>query len=88
MKTHARIQDGLVVELLKTNRDIAGMFHPALVWVDVSSHPDVSEGWHFDGKTFASPTPPQSPAPAPTIAELQAQLASISAQLAALTGKS
>ncbi len=55
MKTYARIQDGLVAELLKTDGDITSMFNPALVWVDVSSQPDIAEGWHFDGTKFTPP---------------------------------
>jgi hypothetical protein len=88
MKTYARIQDGLVAELLKTGGDITSMFNPALVWVDVSSRPGIAEGWHFDGTNFAPPAAPPPAAPAPTIAGLQAQLAAISAQLATLSGKS
>ena len=61
MKTYARIQDGLVAELLKTDGDITSMFNPALVWVDVSSQPNIAEGWHFDGTNF---TPPSAPPPA------------------------
>jgi hypothetical protein len=88
MKTYARIQDGLVAELLTTEGDITGMFNPALVWVDVSSRPDVAENWQFDRTNFSPPSaPPTSPATA-TIAELQAQLAALSAQLATLSAKS
>ena len=92
MKTYARIQDDLVAELLKTDGDIKSMFHPALVWVDVSSQANVAEGWQFDGTNFTPPpVPPPAPppaGPAPTIAGLQAQLAVLSAQLATLSGKS
>jgi hypothetical protein len=88
MKTYARIQDNLVAELLKTDRDIKSMFHPALVWVDVSSQANIAEGWQFDGTNFTPPPAPPPAAPAPTIAGLQAQLAALSAQLATLSGKS
>ncbi len=87
MKTYARIQDGLVAELLKTDGNIASMFNAALVWVDVSSQPEVGERWQFDGTRFSPPAPPPPTATAPTIAELQAQLAEISAQLTALSTK-
>ena len=87
MKTYARIQDGLIAELLKTDSDITNMFNPALFWVDVSSHADIAEGWHFDGTNFTPPPAPPPAAPLPTIAELQAQLAMIGAQLATLSGK-
>jgi hypothetical protein len=85
MKTYARIQDGRVAEVLKTDRDIRAMFNPLLVWVDVSSQPDVVEGWDFDGTHFTPPAEPPAAAQLPTIAELQAQLAAITAQLAALS---
>ena len=89
MKTYARIQDNLVAELLKTDGDIKSMFHPTLVWVDVSPQANIAEGWQFDGTNFAPPPAAPSPAaPAPTIASLQAQLAALSAQLATLSGKS
>jgi hypothetical protein len=87
MKTYARIQDGSVAELLTTSGNIADMFNPGLIWVDVSAHPKVAGGWQFDGTNF---TPPASPPPGttvPTIAQLQAQLAAISAELAAISSR-
>jgi hypothetical protein len=84
MRTYARIQNGIVAEVLKTDGDITRMFNPALVWVDVSSRADVIEGWHFDGSNFTAPTTNHTSAQAPSIAELQAQLAALSAQIAAL----
>jgi hypothetical protein len=85
MKTYGRVQNGVVAELLKTDGDIASMFNPALVWVDVSSHPDVAEGWGFDGTNLTPPRAPPATPPVPTVTELRAQLAIISAQLAALS---
>ena len=87
MRTYARIQDGSVAELLKTGSDVTQMFHPSLVWVDVSADPQIREGWRFDGKEFSPPQEPAEQASAPTIAELQAQLASIEAKLAAVSAK-
>jgi hypothetical protein len=87
MKIYARIQDGCVAELLKTDGEIANMFHRELIWVDVSANPEVAAGWRFDGMnvTPPSPRPSLSGAVGPTIADLQAQLAAIGAQLAALS---
>ena len=85
MKTYARVQDSLVAELLKTDGDIASMFNPALVWVDASSRPDIAEGWGWDGTHFTPPRPTPVTPPVPTVIELEAQLAAISAQLAALS---
>jgi hypothetical protein len=87
MRTYARIQNGTVVELLKTDGDITAMFNPALVWVDISSQPDVSEGWDFDGTHFTRPPTQPASTPVPSIAELHAQLEALSAQIAAMTGK-
>jgi hypothetical protein len=86
MKTYARIQNGIVAELLRTDGDITRMFNPALVWVDVSSRTDLAEGWHFDGTQFTRPAEQQPAARVPSVAELQAQLAALSAQIAALSG--
>jgi hypothetical protein len=85
MKTYARIRDGFVVELLPTDGDISNMFNPALVWLDVSSQSGIAEGWSFDGEKFAPPVMPPSPVSLPTVAELQARITALSAQLAALS---
>lgn len=87
MRTYARVQDGSVAELLKTGSDITQLFHPSLVWIDVSADPQIQEGWRFDGKKFSPPQEPAGQASTSTIAELQAQLASIEAKLAALSPK-
>ena len=87
MRTYARIHDGVVAELLKTASDITTMFHPSLVWVDVSTKPEIREGWHFDGKEFSGPPKPTAPASGPTIAELQAQLVLLEAKFATLSAK-
>jgi hypothetical protein len=88
MRTYARIQNGIVAEVLTTDGDITRMFNPALVWVDVSSQAEVTEGWHFDGNSFTPPATPHTSAQTPSIAELQAQLAVLGAQIAALSGHS
>lgn len=88
MKTYARIQDGLVAELLNTEGDVTSMFNAALVWVDVSANPDIAEGWRANGANFVPPSAPPPAPPVPTIAELQAQIAALSAQLSALSTKS
>jgi hypothetical protein len=87
MKTYARIRSGLVAELLKTDGDITSMFNPELVWVDVSAQQDIAEGWQFDGTSFTAPLVAPTAAPAPTIAELQAQIAALGAKIAALSAK-
>jgi hypothetical protein len=88
MRTYARIQDGRVAELLKTDGDITGMFNPALIWVEVTSLSNVAEGWHLNGTNFAPSVVAPPTTPVPTLAELKAKLAAIGAQLAALSDKS
>jgi hypothetical protein len=83
-KTFARIQDGLAAELFATDADITQLFAPALVWVDVTGTPGVVEGWRYDGSAF-TPPPPVSAPPAPSLADLQAQLQALAAQISALT---
>jgi len=85
VRKFARIQNGRVVEVFTHPTDISSMFHPSLVWVDVSSlHIDVAEGWSYDGTAFLPPTPLQ-PTPAPTmIDDLQKQLAALSMQVEAI----
>jgi len=54
-KTYARIENDTVVELLKTDGDIAAMFHRDLHWIDVTGEAGVAYGWRHDGKR-CSPT--------------------------------
>ena len=85
-KRFARIQMGMVAELFATADDVAALFNPELVWVDITSRTEIAEGWLFDGSRFAAPATVIPPA-APSIADLQAQLRSLTAQVAALSGK-
>ena len=83
-KTYARIQDNAVAELFATDGDMTELFNPALVWLDVTGIQGVSQGWLYDGSTFAPPKLVAAPA-APSLAELQAQLQALALQIAALT---
>ena len=83
-KKFARIQDGAVAELFATDADINLLFAPALVWVDVTGVPGVVEGWRYDGSDFTPPPPVPAP-PAPSLGDLEAQLQTLAAQIAALT---
>jgi hypothetical protein len=44
VKTFARIEAGIVAELLRTEVALADLFHPALRWVEVVD-PAVAPGW-------------------------------------------
>ena len=74
----------MVVELLTTDLDITNRFNPALIWVDVSTITGIRPGWQ-NGATGFLP-PPVPPAVAmPTLSQLKAQIAAISAQLIAMS---
>ena len=87
MKLFARIADGAVAELLRTEADISRLFHPALVWVEVTGQ-TVAVGFRQQADGFAPPIEPAAvdPAAAPVSAidELRAQIAALAAKLAAL----
>lgn len=64
MTTYARIQDGVVVELLTTTGDIDAMFTPELVWVDTQGSPVALPGATYANGVFSAraralPTPEQ-----------------------------
>jgi hypothetical protein len=80
----ARIQEGAVFEL--TDADPAKRFHESLVWqpVPASLASEIRQGWLWNGETFAAP-PEAAPAvaPQPTLAQLRAELAALTAKIAA-----
>ena len=73
-----------MAELVATDFDIATLFNPALVWVDVSNVTGIAPGWRQSANGFSPPPTPPAPTP-PTLVELQTQLDAISAQITALT---
>lgn len=66
MKTYARVYRGVVVEFFETDGDIATMFHPDLIWVDVSdampppgymwTAEQVEGAWNFSEPAIVPPT--------------------------------
>lgn len=74
MRKYVRVSNGLVVELLNTDGDIATMFPPELVWVDVTDTvPAPSQNWFADSTnsvwSFTAPA-----TSAPTLADAAAAL--------------
>lgn len=69
MTRYARIENATVVEIIKTDGDIAEMFHPSLQFVAAGDDADI--GWLLDGGELAPPPPP----PAPSVADLLAYAA-------------
>lgn len=91
MKTYARIESGLVAEIVTLSEDPAELFHPSLVWREVTT-PGVVPGWlagttDADGVTlFSAPPPPIATPPiTPSLAQLQSDLATLTAMIAAFT---
>jgi hypothetical protein len=90
MKTYARVENHVVAEVINTTGDIVQMFHPSLVWVEVTGK-GVQEGWmqNSDG-TFAPPPAAAAPAaaapPPPSVAELLTELTTLRSQVAQLHG--
>lgn len=87
MRDYARILDGRVAEIFSTDQDISTLFTPALLWVDVTGK-QLTIGWTWDGSSFAAPAFPPPDVSSPTLAELQAQVAALSARLASLAAES
>lgn len=56
MTRYARIEAGVVAELLETAGNIADLFPPNLLWTVASAA--VQQGWTFDGTTLSPPVPP------------------------------
>lgn len=82
MRTYARIHADVVAELFTTAGNIGDLFSPFLAWVDVTDTPEVAVGWTYDGGQLKAPTPVVVP-PIASLALLQAQLASLTQQIAA-----
>jgi len=54
MTRYARIDEGLVVEIIETDLDITTLYHPALIWVPCDNN--VQYGWSWDGQIFIPST--------------------------------
>jgi len=79
------MQDGRVMELVTTAADVGMLYHPLLVWMDVSSVQGVALGWHYDGTRWSAPeAAPASPV-TPSIADLESRLALLAAQVAEMS---
>lgn len=83
-KIYARIQGGVVAEVLHTEAAISTLFHPGIVWVDITGDTKVVEGWTFDGARFAPAATPVEAVGMPTMPQILAELASLKAEIAAI----
>lgn len=90
MKTYARLESGVVAELLTTGANITTLYNPNLVWVDVTGNTTIQIGWvQQSGGGFAAPAaaiiPQGASVAVVSLANLQAQLSSLQNELTALT---
>lgn len=84
MQNYARVEDGLVMEVFRTDQPIGALFHPGLTWVRVPDDEAVAPGWGFDGKVFGPPASQPHAGEAPSLASIMTELAAIQAELASL----
>lgn len=84
MRMFARIEDGVVRELHAAEEDIAERFHAALRWVEVTGQ-QVEEGFRETEAGLVRPVAAVEAVVAPTVAELQAELAALAARIASLS---
>ena len=76
---YARIESGVVMEVIETDKDISTLYTPDLVWVSCDDSVDQRQ-LYVDGKFLPEPIVEPIPTP-PTLAE---QILSSPADLAAL----
>lgn len=96
MTTYARIVDGKVAEIIVIDGDppIEDRYHPDVVATCVALKgaqvQNVTEGYTYDGSSFAAPVEPTvtEPTEAEILALVQAKQAEIEALLAKITGGS
>lgn len=58
METYARINSGVVEELVQTDQQITELFHPDLKWVNVTHVEGASCGWRLEGDHLVPPPKP------------------------------
>lgn len=57
MKKYAHIINNRVAEVIETEGDIAKMFHPDMVWIEVTGLAGIANGWQKIGADFVPPAP-------------------------------
>lgn len=87
MTMYARVEQGVVRELLETDQRIEELYHPDLLWVDIQDTPDVRPGWIVGHEGFAPPAPEEIAAVAQPIdiAELTRRVDELREQIRILT---
>lgn len=59
MRVYARIEKGIVAEILEIDGEIDGRFHSSLLWVEITTlSPRPGQLWRYQGGKFLPPAPP------------------------------
>ena len=90
MKTFARIENAVVVEMFTTSTDPARLFHPSLQWREVIGA-GVACGWVLGPDGFVPPPPisvPKTSSAPINLAQFQSDLLALNARFAAFIVKS
>lgn len=67
MTMYARVEQGVVRELVETDQRIEELYHPDLLWVDVQGLSGVCPGWIVGHEGLAPPEPETILAATPTV---------------------
>lgn len=83
MTKHARIEKGIVCEVIETDHPIAALYHPDLLWIEIDGSQDVVPGWvmRLDGFSPPDPVPVPESASQPDLAQLLHRLTSLESRL-------
>ena len=86
MTMYARVERGVVCELVETDRRIEDLYHPDLLWADIQDMQGVCPGWVVTQEGFSPPEPEKVAAATPTvdIAELVRQVNELREQIRTL----
>ena len=84
----ARIDAGVVVEILEAKLDPSQLFHSSLQFIDVTDQTTVGLNWRYDGSVFTPPIAVPLVTPSvPAMSDLKAQIDLLSEQFALLSEK-
>lgn len=67
MTMYARVEQGVVREIVETDQRIEELYHPDLLWVGIQDTPDVRPGWIVWHDGFAPPEPEEIAPGAPPV---------------------
>lgn len=83
MTAYARVERGVVRELMETDQRIEDLYHPDLLWVGIRNTPGICPGWVVGPEGFVPPEPETVATATPVIdvAELGRQVDELREQI-------